>query len=682
MSRAGAATAGDDPGVGFWLRYAEAEGALSEDEGDHALVVLPPGLQKRFSLDETVAVTADPEVAREDGAVLLLPGHPVLDGAAEQAVGQGDVGVAWLPWSDRRSPGTAELLDRAREAVGVEHGRIDRDREAARAWLPVLRTGALATTTASLDVRFQERHEVWVDARTGTEVPDTLLDALTGSSWSPQPEQRHAVLTFDLTASLRAADRLLSERSARRAETLSARAAEDRWDALARVDAYYDKALATIRRRRAATDDDERRALLDTQAEATQLERQRRCQEVEDTHRMRLELQPFRLHVVMVPALRLPVHVRRGATTFPLELVWLPATRSFAPVICPHCGREQELIAGRKRLGCTHCLPRPAPTLNRDIDAPQQAGRSTDPSHVDAPRPPRDATDTSHADASSSARQGAPASRNGRSATDGRPAVTATPPRRRSPGAAASPRAAAGRSVARIQEVGTRLALKFWDEVAQGRRWHRRRVADDSPLTTLHRLYGKQAPLVAIGVPAGATPETIQAFAQAPEPGLPYVTHGELRTGPTGWTFTLRWESTPSGPALLELLPGLPTLDGHLPAHWSLDPGIPERLFGATSPPIDLDPVADALWRIERPRGGLPLVVRCLTAWWRSGEQLDVDADPAVVAAALASLVENRSGLRRSRAQAAKDHGVGAEEVSATARLLQRRLALSTERPW
>jgi hypothetical protein len=689
----GQATVSRDPGVGFWLRYAEAEGALSEDQGDQALVVLPETLQQRFALDDVVAVTADPEVAREDGALLLLPGHPALDGAATLAVQQGDAGTAWLPWPDRRPPRTSELLERAREAVAVEHGRLDRDRDAARAWLPLLRVGALATTTASLDLRFQERHEVWVDARTGTEVPDALLEVLTGSSWSHEPGQRHAVLAADLARSVAAADRLLSDRAATRADALSARAGDDRRDALARVAAYYDKALATIRRRREAADDDERRALLDAQAEATQLERERRCQEVEDTHRVRFELQPFRLHLVMVPTLRLPLRVRRGATTFPLELVWVLPTRTFAPVTCPHCGREAALVAGRRRLGCTSCLPRPVRTADGDdattreahagpVTPDAEAGCSADDGGATAPTPSQGHGRPAPAPPGRSAGGTTRPRRSAGASTPPRRSAGASASPRRSAGASTSPRARARQSAERLQVVGDRLALRFWDEVALGRRWHRRRVAADSPLTTLHRLYGKTAPLVAVGVPGGDSPESIHVHTQAPEPGLPCVTHGELRSGSAVWTFTLRWEPASSGPVLLELLPGLPMLDGHLPTPWAVGWAVAERLFGPADPPIGLDPVAEALWRAGRPVGGLPLVVRCLTAWWRSAEHLDADAAPAVVAAALTSLVENRSGLRRSRAQAAADHGVSVKEVAGTAQLLQRRLELSSQRPW
>jgi hypothetical protein len=87
-----------DPALGFWLRYLDASGGLHEDAGDQTLVMLPSELQAKLGLPEEVAVTADPEVAREDGALLLLPGHPALDQAAAAVLDQGDAGLAWLAW--------------------------------------------------------------------------------------------------------------------------------------------------------------------------------------------------------------------------------------------------------------------------------------------------------------------------------------------------------------------------------------------------------------------------------------------------------------------------------------------------------------------------------------------------------------------------------------------------------
>lgn len=101
-----ASTCAHEPGLRFWLRYAEHQGALVEDGGDHALTVLPDWLQEAAQLPEEFAVTSDPDVAGEDGAVLMIPGHPALERAAASVLDEGDVGRLYLPWP-ASTPGTA-----------------------------------------------------------------------------------------------------------------------------------------------------------------------------------------------------------------------------------------------------------------------------------------------------------------------------------------------------------------------------------------------------------------------------------------------------------------------------------------------------------------------------------------------------------------------------------------------
>ena len=72
-----------DPGLDFWLQYVSAEGGMHERVGDSTLVLLPETLQSRHEQAEDMTVTTDPEIAREDGALLLTAGHPLLAAAAE-----------------------------------------------------------------------------------------------------------------------------------------------------------------------------------------------------------------------------------------------------------------------------------------------------------------------------------------------------------------------------------------------------------------------------------------------------------------------------------------------------------------------------------------------------------------------------------------------------------------------
>ncbi|HYT24981.1 MAG TPA: hypothetical protein VEP73_00655, partial [Actinomycetota bacterium] len=378
-----------DPAVQFWLRYVEAEGGLHEDTGDKVLMMLPGALQAALDLPEDVAVTADPEVAREDGALLLLPGHPVLDHAATHVLDQGDGGFAWLAWPRAAPPTPPLLLERARERFDVDHGRIDPEGHPAQVYLPVLRVGALVSYAAGLGEHFQEREEVWVDARNGLVLREGLARAVASMPRLEVPDAPHQALVPDLAAALAGAHAGIEDRALARREALARQAQGPLREELARSDAYYEAALAAIAKRRGQAPPDRRR-LLDAQAEATRVEQARRQAEIAEKFRPSHQARPFRLHLLLVPALELPVQVRRGAAAHPFRFTWILPRAGFVDVRCPRCGAADQLVAGRDRLGCRACLGRPtAAAAPSPAPAPPPAGASAEaaPSRP-APRPP------------------------------------------------------------------------------------------------------------------------------------------------------------------------------------------------------------------------------------------------------------------------------------------------------
>lgn len=351
-----------EPALRFWMRYAEREGALIEDAGDQALVLLPEPLREDAELPEEVTVSSEPDVAREDGAVLMIAGHPALERAAATVLEEGDAGSAYLAWPRSAPPRAATLQDRARERFHVEHGRVDVAGEPRRAYRPLLRVGAMIEYAASLTHRFQEQEEAWVDACTGLALPDRVLNALGGHARLPEPDTTHRALEADLVAALRGAHARLEERAGERGASLLVHARRALDSELARADSYYAGALESIERRRGSAPPDRRR-LLDDQAEATRVEHARRRREIEEEFGASHEIHPFRLHLVHVPALVLPVEIRRGRQAFPFAFPWLATAGAFCDVRCPHCDAAAELVAGRERLGCRECLRRPPPTL-------------------------------------------------------------------------------------------------------------------------------------------------------------------------------------------------------------------------------------------------------------------------------------------------------------------------------
>ncbi|MGH2870894.1 MAG: hypothetical protein ACRDL5_00320, partial [Solirubrobacteraceae bacterium] len=140
-----------------------------------------------------------------------------------------------------------------------------------------------------------------------------------------------------------------------RGQALATQAQRAMFAELARADAYYDQALTSIERRRAAAAPDRAR-LLDAQEQATRAERSRRRREIEDEHRPRHEIQPFRLQLIHAPAYVLPVDVRRGSRSFGFQLTWVPIAGAFAAARCPACRSAEPLVATRERLACRGCL--------------------------------------------------------------------------------------------------------------------------------------------------------------------------------------------------------------------------------------------------------------------------------------------------------------------------------------
>lgn len=344
----------DEPALSFWLSYAERQGALIEPAIDSALVLLPSPLQAECELPEDVTVTASPDVAREDGAALLIAGHPAVERAAESVLAAGDTGRGYLPWPRSRRPSPADLVARARELVGVEHGRIDGAGETIAAYLPLLRVAAMISHAASLTLRFQEQEEVLLNATTRRAPGERLRQTVAAGRWLPERDGSARVLNANLPAAVAAAHVLIKRRAIERGQALAAHARRGMFAELARAEAYYEQALASIERRR-ATATPERARLLDAQEQATRAERSRRRREIEDEYRPRHEIQPFRLHLIFVPCYVLPVDVRRGSRRFGFQLTWIPAAGAFAAACCPACGASEPLVATRERLGCRGC---------------------------------------------------------------------------------------------------------------------------------------------------------------------------------------------------------------------------------------------------------------------------------------------------------------------------------------
>ena len=642
-------TVSDEPALSFWLAYAEQQGALVEDLGDHALMLLPDSLQQESGLPEDVTVTAHPDMAREDGAVLLIAGHPELERAAGSVLAEGDTGSAYLPWPASRSPSRSILESRAREHVAIEHGLIEAAGEPVASYLPLLRVGAMISYAASLTLRFQEQEEMWVDARTGLAPTPRLLAAVRDRNHLPRSDGHGRKLAADLSLAISAAHEQLEHRTVARERSLVAHAKRALDSELARADAYYQAALASIARRRASAPADRAR-LLDGQAEATRAERARRRREIQDEYKPQHEIRPFRLHLVHLPAFVLPVNVRRGRQAFQFELTWVAAAAEFAAVRCPACGAAEPLVVTRDRLGCRACN---ASTAAKPPRVPAAAASVVEPPPPSPTPPPRSPTPP--------------------------PVIAAAskrPPTRRSDGAENL-----RRSEPPVNRTGNKLALAFWQCVANGDRWPRQKAARHSPLRAAYRLYGAAGPQCAIGVPPDHMVDEVTASTYPTGPGSPELTIGSVTARGESYRFAIHWWLQAGKPVIGEVMPTphplvLPPVRGD---EAELARRLRER---APAPTIELDPVSCRLWHTELEQSGLPFAIRCLATWWRVQGTSDPASPGAAVAAAVASAVARAAGIRRTRAATATTYNTDLTLLESVEHKLDTELRLDRLRGW
>ena len=688
-------------GLAFWLSYVESRGGLWERSGDTALVMVPPQLQRRLDLPEEFAVTDHPDVAREDGVALLGAGHPLLLAAAEDVLSADDVGVLRLAGPAAVPPGDARLLERAREAFPVDHGLIDASGPAERSLRQVLRVGAMVSYTASADDRFHERAECWVDVPSRHELPEQAAERMRRLSTDGLPVDGEPDLGA-VPPVLAAAHRLLDRAAADRCRVLaqgSVRAAADA--ERARAEKYYAEALASLARRQASAAPD-RRALLAARADGVQAEEKRRLAEIDEKYTPRHEIRPYRLHLLYVPALRIPVNVLRGARRFPLTLEWLLPAAAFAPLRCPSCGADARtclLVAAKTHLGCARCLsrgavsPPPVPRASsgaaRAYAVPARAnGQGNGPAH--GPAAGETGAAAGAAGAAAGSGRGRAKAAGGTVPAKRRPAASRPVPAASRPAADASRRVspAAGPkppSPQAVSKTGGKLALEFWSVTGQGNlRALRRLCAPDSPAAAAVRLYGTQGPTTAIGMAAGDRPESLTSITSVPHASELADTCGFLDAGRDRYNYLLRWD--PCTRLVAEVLPFGSRASALLPsARWLPAPAAARLFGGLPEPDCELDPVAVRLWRKVLPAHGLPLALRCLAAWWRISDRPELQAGlrPSVLAAAIHRMIGYRAGEAGVTHDAiAELHRVTADETRAITPPLQARLQLSAQQPW
>ncbi|MER6527747.1 hypothetical protein [Streptomyces sp. NPDC001508] len=700
-----------EPGLAFWLDWVAHRGGLWEDAGDTALALLPAALASELELPEETAVTADPDASREDDALLLVTGHPLVAKAAESVLAAGDTGTLTLTAPRSVPPDAATLLSKAREHLPVDHGRLDlrSDAPLERALRPVLRVGALVNYELSVEDHFQEQVEEYVDVPSRLQVPARVSERLARTDRDPRAEtalpdglgaavQHASTSRPDLAAALAEAHQMLEAAAVRRRDRLAAQVGDAYSMERARAEEYYAAAVDSLQRR-AATAPEDRAALLRARVESTREERARRLAEITEKYRARHSLTPYRLHLLRVPVLRLALDVRRGERRYPLDVDWLLPAGELAPLRCPACAQSgAPLVAAKTHLGCARCLApkHPATPPARGIVPPPRGGAAEETAAstggTAAPVPAGTAVTGELPPARNAGAAGGPTGkRNTGGAKAGRtaeaPAARSLSPR---PG---SRPAAPGRTPSPPQRRSSdpktlhKRAFAFWEHAAGGdRRKLERLCAPDSPAATLLRLYGATGPLYGIGV---APQERVKSCSATVFPAegrrLWDSAGGEVHTDRGSHDYLLRWSPGPDR-LIVEVLPH------RTPYAMNASTMMVRYRTGRTNPVTrlprtgaTLDPVARLLWQRTPARHGTHLAARALASWWRLADpQMLLERYPAAVLAA----ATERSACYWSGTggggygDAAGLWQVPEAELRKAGALLQRLLKLTEHQPW
>ncbi|MGW3660330.1 hypothetical protein ACWD6R_33880 [Streptomyces sp. NPDC005151] len=699
-----------EAGLVFWLDWVEHRGGLWEDAGDTALALLPAALASELELPEETAVTADPDAAREDGALLLVTGHPVVAKAAESVLAAGDTGTLTLAAPRSVPPDAATLLSKAREHLPVEHGRLDPRAGATpeRALRPVLRVGALVGYELSAEDHFQEQVEVFVDVPSRLRVPTRVSERLARTGHDPRAEtalpaglaaavDHDSTSRPDLAAALAEAHRMLEAAAELRRDGLAGQIGDAYAKERARAEEYYAAAVDSLERR-ATTAPQDRAALLRARMESTREEGARRLAEIAEKYRARHTLTPYRLHLLGVPVLRLALDVRRGERRYPLDLDWLLPAGEFAPLRCPACAQSgAPLVAAKTHLGCARCL---APKHPTPVPASESVPPPRDGAAAHAAASAEGAVAPVRADATVAV--GLPAARNAEAAGGAAPRSGGGAKAGRIAEASAA-RAASSRPGSRPATPGhapsppqrrsvdpqtlQKRAFTFWEHAAGGdRRKLERLCTPDSPAAALLRLYGAAGPLYGIGVDSRERVESCSAAVFPAEGRRGWDSAGgEVRTDRGRHDYLLRWSLGPDR-LIAEVLPHqTPYAMNASTMMARYRPGGTEPATRLPRTGAELDPVAHLLWRRTPARHGAHLAARALASWWRLADPRALrERYPAAVLAAAAE----RSACYWS--------GVGGGGYGDAARLwqvpeadlrkagthLQRLLKLTQDQPW
>jgi len=125
-----------------------------------------------------------------------------------------------------------------------------------------------------------------------------------------------------------------------------------------RINEYYDQIDGDLYKKREKLKSELTKPI-DDKLLVSQIERQRRLNEIDEKNSLRVSIVLFNATMITQTKIRNKYSVRKGKAEREVYLVWNPAINDVDPIICDICNKEitEAELCSNSHIGCTKCIP-------------------------------------------------------------------------------------------------------------------------------------------------------------------------------------------------------------------------------------------------------------------------------------------------------------------------------------
>ena len=341
----------------FVTKCLESVDALVEFPAyNYAEVLIPEEFEDYFHGENFFSLSFDFDVAKQhEGSELVTYGSYFLDSVIDLA-------------SQRGLTCKRHILDGNLETRNLPQKMKDKIvfrncRAAFVANAPVLYHYVLFNFKVSYisDERVDRIVRILVNLNTG-HVDSDMLKAIGSAFFTDSPHANHPVeemRPFD--DAYQAATVALEEQIQPTIYELSGKIRRRLADEKKRIMEYYDqtdKELNLKRDRLVETGREEGLKSIDDKLRLSEIERQRRLNEIQDKNALKVSVMLFSASMISQTKIRNRYNIKRGKVERSVYVIWNPALNSFEPPVCEICDCETTKIelCSNSHLGCTGCV--------------------------------------------------------------------------------------------------------------------------------------------------------------------------------------------------------------------------------------------------------------------------------------------------------------------------------------